>query len=288
MPVQYGSIVAEHQATRTAAGVFDISHMGRLSLAGPSAEAFLDRIVTRRATDMRPGQIRYALVTNEAGGILDDVLFYRLETAADERAAGMLFVNASNRPKIVDWLDSQRPPVGCEIHDGTNETAMIAVQGPRAIDLLVPLLGDAHKSLKYYYACEMPLAGLPSSTALVSRTGYTGEDGWEIIVDANLAAETWERIVDAGRSLGAIPAGLGARDTLRLEAAMPLYGHELTDEIDPYQAGLAFAVDLESRSFPGKDALLERRKDRRPAGAASAGKWPAAPAVPTREAVIAS
>jgi aminomethyltransferase len=141
---------------------------------------------------------------------------------------------------------------------------MIAVQGPRAIDLLVPLLGDAHKSLKYYYACKMPLAGLPNSSALVSRTGYTGEDGWEIVVDAKLAAETWARILDVGRPLGAMPAGLGARDTLRLEAGMPLYGHELTDEIDPYQAGLAFAVDLESRSFPGKDTLLERRvkKDR--------------------------
>jgi aminomethyltransferase len=264
MPVQYGSIVAEHQATRTSAGVFDISHMGRLSLKGVGAEAFLDRIVSRRATDMRPGQIRYALVTNDAGGILDDVLVYRLETATGELPAWMLVVNASNRGKIVDWLDAQRPPAGCEIHDGTGETAMIAVQGPRAIDLLAPLLGDAHKSLKYYYASEMPLAGRPSSSVLVSRTGYTGEDGWEIVVDAALAGETWERIVEAGRSLGATAAGLGARDTLRLEAAMPLYGHELTDKIDPYQAGLAFAVDLESRSFPGQKALVELRvrKDR--------------------------
>ncbi len=259
MPVQYTSIVAEHQATRTAAGIFDISHMGRLSFRGAGATAFLDRVVTRRVTDMRPGQIRYALVTGDAGGILDDVLVYRLETAAADPAEWMLVVNASNRSKIVDWLKRQGIERECGFSDRTTVSAMIAVQGPRAVDLLVPLLGDAHKSLKYYCAREITPTAKQFSPALVSRTGYTGEDGWEIILDANRAADVWRELIAVGQPLGAVAAGLGARDTLRLEAAMPLYGHELSEEIDPYQAGLGFAVDLEGRSFPGRDALVKLR-----------------------------
>ncbi len=264
MPVQYTSIVAEHQATRSAAGLFDISHMGRLSFQGAGAEAFLDRIVTRRVTDMRPGQIRYALVTSDTGGILDDVLVYRLEPAGDGQASWMLVVNASNRTKITNWLDAQRPPSDCQIHDLTGQTAMIAVQGPHAADLLAPRFGDSHKSLKYYHAAELTPQDGHSHPVLVSRTGYTGEDGWEIILQDTVAADVWQQLIAIGQPLGAVAAGLGARDTLRLEAAMPLYGHELSEEIEPFQAGLGFAVDLENRSFPGRDMLIKQRdrKDR--------------------------
>jgi aminomethyltransferase len=280
MPVQYTSIVAEHQATRTAAGVFDISHMGRLLFRGAGAPAFLDRIVTRRVSDMRPGQIRYALVTNDSGGILDDVLVYaRAGKSPGGPPMWMLVVNASNRLKIVDWLLEQNleRAANCEFHDATTSEAMIAVQGPRAADLLAPLFDDAHQALRYYHCAELHFperaakAGVDTQSALVSRTGYTGEDGWEIIVAAGLAVEVWQRVLEAGQSLkpdqslgalpaaGVLPAGLGARDTLRLEAAMPLYGHELSETIDPYQAGLGFAVDLEGRAFPGRDALLTLR-----------------------------
>ena len=264
MPVQYTSIVAEHQATRTAAGVFDISHMGRLLFRGPGAEAFLDRVVSRRVTDMLPGQIRYALVTGEAGGILDDVLVYALWDAPADQGVWMLVVNSSNRAKIASWLAAQQPGDGCQMQDLTSETAMIAVQGPRAAELLAPRFGGLPQSLKYYHYTELPLTDQQIPRALVSRTGYTGEDGWEIILGADQAADIWRDLIATGEPLGAVAAGLGARDTLRLEAAMPLYGHELSEEIDPYQAGLGFAVDLEGRSFPGRDvlAILRDRQDR--------------------------
>ncbi len=255
MPVQYTSIVTEHQATRAAAGLFDISHMGRLAFSGPGAGTFLDRIVTRRTADMQPGQIRYALVTNTAGGILDDVLVYRRSGAAGDPDRWLLVVNASNRAKITAWLAAQKLPADCRCEDLTAGTAMIAVQGPRAAEIVADRFGRQPLGLKYYHALELPSAEGPSLPVLISRTGYTGEDGWEIIVAAAQAAGLWQELLALGQPLGAVAAGLGARDTLRLEAAMPLYGHELSEAIDPFQAGLGFAVDLAERSFPGCDAL---------------------------------
>ena len=248
MPVQYASITAEHQATRTAAGLFDISHMGRLRFDGDDAPAFLDRLVTRRVADLKPGRIRYALVTNEAGGILDDVLVYHLRDAA-ERSYFLVVVNASNREKILRWL-APRLAAERDVHltDVTRDWAMIAVQGPRALSLVQPLVDVELAAMKYYTGREALIAG---HGGIVSRTGYTGEDGCELIVGSQAAPGVWQRLIDAG----ATPAGLGCRDTLRLEAAMPLYGHELTENINPYQAGLAFAVDLEDREFTGQAAL---------------------------------
>ncbi|HUY90733.1 MAG TPA: glycine cleavage system aminomethyltransferase GcvT [Pirellulales bacterium] len=253
MPVQYDSITAEHLATRTAAGLFDISHMGRLRFDGAGAAAFLDRLVTRRIADLRPGRIRYGLVTNEAGGILDDVLVYHLQDAA-ENSYHLLVVNASNRPKILAWLE---PRLAAAEHvrltDVTRDWAMLAVQGPRALELAQELVDVELASLKYYTGCETRIAGhgIAGYGGIASRTGYTGEDGCELIVGSQAAPGVWQRLVDAG----ATPAGLGCRDTLRLEAAMPLYGHELSEQINPYQAGLAFAVDLEGREFTGREAL---------------------------------
>jgi aminomethyltransferase len=146
------------------------------------------------------------------------------------------------------------------MQDLTSQTAMIAVQGPCAAELLAPRFGQVPSALKYYHYTELPLTEQPIPRALVSRTGYTGEDGWEIILGADEAAEVWQELITLGEPIGAVAAGLGARDTLRLEAAMPLYGHELNEAIDPYQAGLGFAVDLEGRSFPGRDALTKLRK----------------------------
>ncbi len=264
MPVQYGSIVAEHQATRSACGLFDVSHMGRLRFVGSWAAAFLDSVVTRRMTDLPVGQIRYGLVTNDAGGILDDVLVYHLAAPVDispgdpnDDTHYIMVVNAGNREKIVGWLTERlagRDDVRME--DLTQIFSMIAVQGPLAQQLLQPLVDDDLSNLAYYHGRYMPMkAGWP---AIVSRTGYTGEDGFELIVLENGVRNAWDSILAAGRDAGAMACGLGCRDTLRLEAAMPLYGHELNEQITPLEAGLKFAVDLEGRSFPGHDVLIRQ------------------------------
>lgn len=259
MPVQYASIVAEHQATRRAAGLFDVSHMGRLRLDGDDAGPFLDRLLTRKVLGMAPGKIRYSLVCNEAGGILDDVLVYHLQ----EHGGGLyylLVVNASNRQKIADWIDSyQRPWADVRVTDRTLHTAMIAVQGPEALRCVEPLVGADLGGLAYYTGVETTICG---HGGIVSRTGYTGEDGCELIVPAAAAVEVWERVLAHGKDAGAAPAGLGARDTLRLEAAMPLYGHELSEQINPIQAGLSFAVNLDGREFIGRDAILAAKQNK--------------------------
>ena len=253
MPVQYGSIVEEHHATRRAAGLFDVSHMGRLRFDGPGAETLLDRLLTRKVVGMGPGRIRYSLVCNESGGILDDVLVYHLQ----EHGGGLyhlLVVNASNREKIAAWVQSHlEPRDDVRFSDRTHDTAMIAVQGPAALRIVEPIVGADLGGLGNYTGLETTICGRPG---IASRTGYTGEDGCELIVPADAARDVWEKILAHGRDAGAMAAGLGARDTLRLEAAMPLYGHELTEEIDPLTAGLSFAVNLEDRDFLGRAALL--------------------------------
>ena len=250
MPVQYSSIVDEHQAVRTSAGLFDVSHMGRLVFEGRRAGEFLDRLLTRRVLGLAPGKIRYSLVTNERGGILDDVLVYHL-LDAQRGPFYVLVVNASNRAKIVDWLTrhgGDAPDVG--MSDRTLSTAMIAVQGPQALSMLQPLVAHDLNSLGYYAGATTKV---DEFDALVSRTGYTGEDGCELTVPASAAVEIWEHLV----ARGAKPAGLGSRDTLRLEAGMPLYGHELSEALTPLHADLAYAVNFDGREFVGRDALLQ-------------------------------
>jgi aminomethyltransferase len=272
MPVQYSSISDEHSATRNAVGVFDISHMGRLQFFGPAAAQFLDTVVTRRVADLKPNQVRYALVCNKQGGILDDVLVYG--GSPDGARPYSMVVNASNREKIVDWLQSRLPGwqagqsvVGLSsFRDDTVSSAMIAVQGPKALAVLEPyvtvrdgLTTSALASMRYYHCMS---ARFGEVVILLSRTGYTGEDGFEIICDAEHAPQIWEVIVDAGSSVGGMAVGLGARDTLRLEAAMPLYGHELSEAVNPYQAGLGFAVNLGGREFVGSEALERLAADK--------------------------
>lgn len=257
MPVQYTSIVEEHLATRSAATLFDVSHMGRLQFDGPGAETFLESLLTRRVTGMPAGSIRYSLVTNQTGGILDDVLCYRFADV-DGQAQFGLVVNASNRAKIVSWLEKQL--VGNDdvvLTDRTVATAMIAVQGPKAIETVQQLTELNLAEMKYYTGSKTIVAEHP---CFVSRTGYTGEDGVELVTEAEDAIAVWETVFAAGEVHSVKPAGLGCRDTLRLEAGMPLYGHELNEDIDPLTAGLKFAVNLKDRTFPGRDAIAEVAK----------------------------
>lgn len=256
MPVQYGSIVEEHTATRTAVGMFDVSHMGRLLIEGSGGAAFLDRIVTRKVVGMPIGKVRYGLVCKEDGCALDDVLVYRLKNADTEYH--LLVVNASNREKIVAWLAAQlRPDEDVKVIDQTVGTVMFAVQGPKALDLVRPFCGTDPSTLGYYSACESTLCG---EWAIISRTGYTGEDGIEVITTAEAGVKAWEAIFAAGQPIGLKAAGLGARDTLRLEAAMPLYGHELSETITPVDAGLDFAISMPGRTFIGQEALKKQQE----------------------------
>jgi aminomethyltransferase len=252
MPVQYTSIVEEHNATRRAATLFDVSHMGRIRFDGPGAEAFLDKLLTRKVVGLTPGKVRYSLMCNGGGGILDDVLIYSL---IDEHLKPFhwLVVNASNREKILAWIDEHRPgDHNTTYADHTLTTAMIAVQGPLALAIVNEALNYDASHLGNYNAAVTTLEG---NTAIVSRTGYTGEDGCEIVVPAVIAQDVWQKLYDVGQPRGLKAAGLGSRDTLRLEAAMPLYGHELSESIDPLTAGLGFAVNLSGRDFIGRTAL---------------------------------
>jgi len=255
MPVQYTSITQEHHACRTRVALFDVSHMGRLRFDGDRAAAFLDSLCTRLIAEAPIGKVRYSLICNEQGGILDDVLVYHLQE--DETPYYWMVVNASNREKIVGWIE-QHLPGGVDFTDRTFETAMIAVQGPQAIATAQSLTDVSLNELKYYTALHGTFA---HCSAMISRTGYTGEDGVEVTVAADSAVAVWNALMQAGETYDIAPAGLGARDTLRLEAAMPLYGHELNESIGPVQAGLNFAVNLKDRDFIGRDAIAKQRED---------------------------
>lgn len=248
MPVQYTGVVEEHQTVRTGAGLFDISHMGRLSFSGVNALDLIQHVYTNNAATMKDMQARYGLICNQQGGIRDDVLVYRWPYG------WAMVVNASNRPKIVAWLQEHKGNRQVEITDQTDQTCMIAVQGPKAIDLCKDMLAYDPAQLAYYYAMPTQYQG---QGCVVSRTGYTGEDGIEVMVPAALGVQFWEELIRRG----AKPCGLGARDTLRLEAAMPLYGHELNEETDPLQAGLSWAVKLDKGDFLGKEAILSRQAE---------------------------
>jgi aminomethyltransferase len=248
MPVQYSTIIDEHNAVRTSAGMFDVSHMGRLSFAGPNALDLIQHVYSNNAATMKEMQVRYGLVCNDKGGVRDDVLVYRWPYG------WAMVVNASNRIKIVGWLEQHTGKLDVQINDQTTSTVMIAVQGPKAIELCKGLTDGDPSTLAYYYA--MPTR-YKCKNCVVSRTGYTGEDGLEFMVAAEQGVTLWEELV--GR--GVKPCGLGARDTLRLEAAMPLYGHEITEEIDPLQAGLMWAVKLDKGDFIGREAMLKRKAD---------------------------
>ena len=256
MPIQYGSIVSEHVATRSSVGLFDISHMGRLIFRGSAAGAFLDRLLSRPVSNLTGGRVRYALLTNHEGGTVDDVLVTHLRDATGPFF--LMVVNAGNLQKVLVWLDACQKEFSLnqadlEWEDKTHQQSMFAVQGPRSEEVVRSVCASDINKMGYYTA---ELTTFDSHQGVLSRTGYTGEDGWELIVPAIAAEALWEKLFACCEQIGGTSIGLAARDTLRLEAAMPLYGHELSEKISPLQAGLEFAVHLTEHDFVGRDALL--------------------------------
>lgn len=248
MPLQYSSIREEHQAVRTAAGLFDLSHMGEIEVSGKDALASLERLLTNDVATLKPGRARYALLCNPQGGTLDDLLVYNLGTSY------LLVVNAGNQDKDFDWVTAHTAK-GTARNTG-RQTALIGVQGPRAPGLVQRLSDRDLKDVRYYAFVDGKVAGVPCR---ISRTGYTGEDGFELFCQPQDAVRLWQRLLETGEEAGLRPAGLGARDTLRLEAAMRLYGNDLDEQTNPLEAGLDWAVKLE-KDFIGRDAIAQAKQ----------------------------
>jgi aminomethyltransferase len=246
MPVQYTGVIEEHRAVRTAAGLFDVSHMGEVRVRGAGAEAFLQRLTPNDVTRLAPGRAHYSGLLTESATYIDDILVYRL--AAEDF---LVVVNASNAERDFEWIAS-RAGGEAEVTNESDRYALLALQGPKALATLAPLASTDVSGLKYYGFAEGKVAGVP---ALISRTGYTGEDGFELYLAPEDAPGVWRRLVEAG----AVPAGLGARDTLRLEAAMALYGHEIDETTTPFEAGLGWVVKLDKGEFLGRGALAAQK-----------------------------
>ena len=254
MPLRYGSETAEHNAVRTAAGLFDLSHMGEISVTGPAAAAALDYAVTGEPSVLAPGRARYTMITAEDGGVLDDLIVYRL---ADEEF--LVVANAANTAVVLAALTDRASRFDATVTDRTDDYALIAIQGPRAAAILSPLASVELAGVKYYTSYPAQVAGRP---ILLARTGYTGEDGFEIFAASADAEYLWTELSSAGASQALVPAGLAARDTLRLEAGMPLYGNELSSGLTPFDAGLGRVVKLaKPGGFVGRDALARRAED---------------------------
>lgn len=251
LPVQYKEgVIKEHMAVRTRAGLFDVSHMGEILCRGKDALANLQMMLTNNFDDLTDGQARYSPMCNEQGGTVDDLIVYK---KADEDY--FIVVNAANRDKDYQWmLDHQFGEV--TFTDVSDQYAQLALQGPKAMEILRKVTAEENIPKKYYHAVfDTEAAGI---SCVISKTGYTGEDGVELYLDSARAREMWDALLAAGEEEGLIPCGLGARDTLRMEAAMPLYGHEMDDQVTPLEAGLGFAVKMGKEDFIGKRALEEK------------------------------
>ena len=245
LPVQYSGVIAEHRAVRSACGLFDVSHMGELVLRGADALANVNNLMTNDFSGMADGQARYSPMCYEDGGVVDDLIVYRCSDTTY-----LIVVNAANRDKDAGWIRAHLTG-DCNLEDISDQVAQLALQGPEAESILRTLTGDIPEK-NYTAVLHGTVDGRP---CLVSRTGYTGEDGFELYCAPGDAPALWDALIAAG----AVPCGLGARDTLRLEAAMPLYGHELSPEINPYEAGLGIFVKLDKDGFIGKAALEQAR-----------------------------
>lgn len=251
MPLRYGSETAEHNAVRTAAGLFDLSHMGELSVSGPGAGAALDYALVNEPSAIPPGRARYAMICAEDGGVIDDLIVYRLDD--DEY---LIVANAANAAVVSQALAQRVAGRDAVVADRTEDYALVALQGPHAVRMLAPLTDADLGAVKYYASYQAKVAGRP---VLLARTGYTGEDGFELFVSPDDAEYLWTTLSEAGAEDGLVPAGLAARDTLRLEAGMPLYGNELGLGLTPFDAGLGRVVRLDKESdFVGKAALAAR------------------------------
>jgi aminomethyltransferase len=249
MPQQYTSIKDEHLAVRKVAGLFDVSHMGRVVVTGDGAEAYVQGLVTNNVA-IPSGHAVYTLMCNEEGGIIDDLVVYRVMQKQFN-----IVVNASNRQKDIAWMRS-RLPEGLRFEDITAEVSLIAFQGPRAAELLPSDRGT--DDIEYFTFRQGKVAG---HDALISRTGYTGEDGFELFIGAGGVGEVWDAILDRGRSVGVLPAGLGARDACRLEAGLRLWGNDMDETVNAYEAGLGWTVKLDKGDFIGRDALAQVKED---------------------------
>ena len=251
LPVQYGTgVITEHMAVRTACGLFDVSHMGEIMCIGKDAVKNLNHLLTNDYTTMYDGQARYSPMCNEEGGVVDDLIVYKVR---DDHY--FIVVNAANKDKDFAWM--KKHEFGEAVFtDISKDVAQIALQGPKAETILKKLVAEEDIPKKYYSAYfHKEIGGMD---CIISRTGYTGEDGFEFYLAAEEAPKLWELLLETGKEEGLIPCGLGARDTLRLEAAMPLYGHEMNDEITPVEAGLGFFVKMQKEEFIGKAALEEK------------------------------
>jgi aminomethyltransferase len=250
MPIQYEGIVAEHRAVRGGVGVFDVSHMGEIRLTGPGARAYANRLVTNEVDSIPDGKAVYTPMCLESGGIVDDLLVY---ASGSDR---LLVVNAANFEKDLAWV-REHAPRDVKVLDENEEIAQLAVQGPRAEDVVTRLYGERAKNLEFYTFFE---EGRGEDWTLVSRTGYTGEDGFEIYVRASRALATWDRVFEAGRPALIRPIGLGARDTLRLEMGYCLYGNDIDETTSPLEAGLGWTVRLDKAAFLGQEALVSAQR----------------------------
>lgn len=253
LPVEYSGIIAEHEAVRTKAGLFDVSHMGEITVKGKDAEKFVQMIVTNDISVLTDNQIAYTTMCYPDGGVVDDLLVYK-----HNNESYLLVVNASNTDKDYEWFKKNEFG-NVTIENVSSDYALLALQGPLAQDILQKLANvDLNEIAYYHFQDNVEVGGIK---ALVSRTGYTGEDGFEIYFAPEDAAKMWNLLLETGKDDGLIPAGLGARDTLRFEATLPLYGHELEKDITPLEAGLGFCVKLAKDDFIGKEILAAQKAD---------------------------
>lgn len=253
MPLSYSGVTDEHQTVRTAVGLFDISHMGRFELSGKGAEASLERLTPGPAHKMQRGSAQYSMLLNENGGILDDIYLYK-------RGVDKFFVivNAANLDKDFKWMVSHLP-AGVEVKDVSGETVLLALQGPRSWEVLVQIIPFGKTEIALRNFIETELVPARGAKALIARTGYTGEKGYELVLPAEAAETVWKALLEAGKPERIKPVGLGARDTLRLEMGYPLYGHDMNEETTPLEADLEHFIDFE-KDFIGKEALLRQRE----------------------------
>lgn len=256
MPVQYpAGVIAEHLRTRNHCGLFDVSHMGEIHVDGPDAIRFVNQLTTNNVENLVDGQAQYSALTYENGTVVDDLLVYRF---GDEKL--LLVVNAATQDKDWDWIRSHRGEFDVDLRHASTEYCQIAIQGPQAESILQTLTDTDLGNIKYYHFTRGEVAGV---TAIISRTGYTGEDGFEVYADAGHAVRLWKRMLEAGNygsEDGILPCGLAARNTLRLEAAMSLYGNEISDEITPLEANLGWICKLKT-DFIGRDALKKQKEE---------------------------
>ncbi len=254
MWVQFEGLIAEHEAVRNAAGIFDVSHMGEIEVKGKDAEAFVQYLVTNDISVLEDKQVLYTFMCYPNGGIVDDLLVYKFD-----RDYYYLVVNASNTDKDYEWMKENLGTYDAEIVNVSDDVAQVAVQGPKAEEIVQDLTDTDLSEIKFFY-CKRDVV-INGSKCLISRTGYTGEDGFEIYLGNEDVDALWEKIIEVGKDRGLKPAGLGARDTLRFEATLPLYGHEIDKDITPLEAGLGFFVKLNKDNFIGKDALVKQKEE---------------------------